>query len=387
MDKNIETRDDNKKESKRNPFVAWISENQWALVIALVLLGLLGLCMPLVTPHPITEITYESEVWGGETWVSYYFDSGDRIDLAGQILFGVGSAVVWPTLIFYCLAVAAAGLSALGKKKAAFYSASMFLLIVSGILLLISAPFYGYANALAEWSNYAVEGGSRYDFIEGYILEADSRLGVGAIWSACFMFVAALVAFSGASAKEKISVRDMTEIAMLSAAAIILDVIFHYIPDGQIGSISIATLPLFLIALRHGPNQGFLASGVIYGLITCFTDGYGIYLYPLDYLVAFGGIGVIGFFRPLIVGKDQTWYNVKGEIAIFVGVLLASCVRLVGSGASSMINYGYTFSASMVYNLPYIFVSDALCAAVLMGAYGPLLRLNARFALRRSLSE
>lgn len=383
MQEEQSTVEKNEKETRLSRFFNWISDNHWLLILGACCLALVGLAMPLVRPHPITSISYE--VYEG--YVYWSFDSASRVDLAGQILFGIDSAVVWPTLICYCMIVLGAILAIFGKKKASFYTASMILLILGGILLLISAPFYGYANALSEWGKYASIGGDKYDFVSGYINEADARLEIGAIWSSCFAFVGAFIAFSGAFAQEKLSVRDMTEIAMLSAAAIILDVIFHYIPDGNIGSISLAALPLFIIALRHGPAQGFMAAGIIYGLITCFTDGYGLYLYPLDYLVAFGGIGVLGFFRGLILGKGQNWYNVKGEIFIFVGVLLAAFVRLVGSGASSIINYGYSFSASMIYNIPYIFISDGLCAAVLMGAYGPLARMNAKYPIRHSLGE
>ena len=58
------------------------------------------------------------------------------------------------------------------------------------------------------------------------------------------------------------------------------------------GSVNISMLPMFVVALRHGPFKGFLASGIVYGMITCLLDAYGINTYPMEYLIGFGTIAI-----------------------------------------------------------------------------------------------
>ena len=54
----------------------------------------------------------------------------------------------------------------------------------------------------------------------------------------------------------KFSVRDIAEIAVLCALAVVLDK-FGKIPIGSTGgSINISTVPLFIIAFRHGWFKG-----------------------------------------------------------------------------------------------------------------------------------
>ena len=87
-------------------------------------------------------------------------------------------------------------------------------------------------------------------------------------------------------------------------------------------------------------------------------------------------------FRPLILGKTQTTYNIKGIVFIIVGTLLAAVVRLIGSGMSSIINYGYTLGAALIANIS-VFISAGICAAILVAVYGPLLSVNRLFPVDR----
>ena len=66
------------------------------------------------------------------------------------------------------------------------------------------------------------------------------------------------------------------------------------------GSINLAMLPLLIISLRHGPFKGFIGGGIIFGFITCLIDGYGLITYPLEYFLAFGIVGILGFFSHFI---------------------------------------------------------------------------------------
>ena len=362
----------------------------WIAALIASALIFIGLAMPLIATH---GATYDPATWGFE-------EAFERRELGAAIMFGLEGAVVWPYFLLYGAALIGTILLLVAhfdKKRASRYEVvSLLLFLVAGVMFLISNNFYGFCNAqatvgeAAKNTPYFEEGFSDnyYWYIKTYIATCDSRLGVGAIWSGALCFIAGLLAFSESLAKESISVREMTEIGLLVAASVGLDVLFHFIPNvpGFVGSISIALLPLYIVALRHGPAKAFLASSILYGIITCFTDGYGFFLYPLDYFVGYAGVAVLGFFRPLILKEGQSGYSVKGMIFIFVGVMLGSIVRFIGSGASSMVNYGYTFLAALVANA-YIFISAAICAVILMACYGPLQKLNAMFPLRKGLAD
>lgn len=164
------------------------------------------------------------------------------------------------------------------------------------------------------------------------------------------------------------SVRDICEIAIMSALAIVLDR-FVKIPIGSTGgSINISTLPLFIVALRHGWFKGFLASGVVYGLTTCLLDAYGMQFFVFDYLIAFGAIGIGGLLSRLIFNC----YNEKGAkgkvfafVLLVIMVLIFFVIRTLSASMDSMIFYGYTFWASVVYNVSYVGPSSIGVAIIL----------------------
>ena len=192
----------------------------------------------------------------------------------------------------------------------------------------------------------------------------------------CMLAVFSLIGASGYSRSR--SVKTIAEDGVLIASAFVLN--FIRIPIAPTaGSINLQMLPLMIIALRRGPLDGFVAGGIVYGLLTCLTDGYGLATYPFDYLIGFGSVAVLGFFRNLVLGKDQTTYNVKGMVFLTIGVILSTFVRFVGGCTSSMVLYGYDLVAAMVYNYIYIFVSGGLVLAVLLILYGPLVRINRLF--------
>ena len=200
---------------------------------------------------------------------------------------------------------------------------------------------------------------------------------IGLALAFAFALAASLFSFIYAFSKMPMTVHDIAEDAILIAAAFALN--FAKIPVPWAftgGSINFQMLPLFIIALRHGPLHGVVAGGLVYGLLTCFTEGYGFATYPFDYLIGFGSVAVLGFFKPLIMGKNQKSYNVMGEIFLALGVILATFVRLAGGTASSMVIYEYNFVDALLYNLTYVPASGVIALAVLMLLYGPLLRVN-----------
>lgn len=214
-----------------------------------------------------------------------------------------------------------------------------------------------------------------YGLIEGF-RSADIAWGSGVILFALATQFFCAISFSSFS---KQSVKTIAEDGMLIAAAFVLN--FIKIPLGSTGgSINFQMLPLFIIALRRGPLQGFVCGGVIYGLLTCLSDGYGFATYPFDYLIGFGSVGVLGFFRPLIFPKDDTKFVLwKAELFTFVGAIIATLVRFIGGTVSSMAIYNYPLVAAMSYNALYIPISGAAAFVVLAIMLPAIRQINRRF--------
>ena len=173
----------------------------------------------------------------------------------------------------------------------------------------------------------------------------------------------------------KFTTRDITESGILIASALALNFIKLF-PAPSGGSVNLQMLPLFLLAIRRGPVKGFIGCGIVYGLISCLTDGYGFAFFPFDYLLAFGGASFLGFFSRYVLSEEKINYNFKGELMLFIGGVGATVIRFIGGSISSMLFYSYTLAEAAVYNAGYVFISGGIALAVLMALYGPLLRIN-----------
>ena len=153
------------------------------------------------------------------------------------------------------------------------------------------------------------------------------------------------------------TVRDITEIAILCALAIALDR-FVKIPVGATGgSINLAGLPLFIIAMRHGWFKGFIGAGLVFGVTTCLLDAYGFQFFVFDYLIAFGCIGLaglVGYLIHTIFSKKEFKYQLLAYTLILLTVIAYCFIRTLSASIDSMIFYSYKFIPSIVYNISYI---------------------------------
>lgn len=96
--------------------------------------------------------------------------------------------------------------------------------------------------------------------------------------------------------------RVLTEAALAIALAFVLGLIKVFqMPYG--GAISLDMVPLILLALRQGPWVG-IAAGAAYGLLDLAVEP--VVLHPVqvifDYPLAFGVLGLAGFFQPTVRG-------------------------------------------------------------------------------------
>src|SRR5919206_4569380 len=96
--------------------------------------------------------------------------------------------------------------------------------------------------------------------------------------------------------------RVLTEAALAVALAFVLGLIKVWkMPFG--GSISLEMVPLILLALRQGPWVGIVA-GAAYGVLDLAIDPYVVHPVQVlfDYPLAFGALGLAGFFAPTVRG-------------------------------------------------------------------------------------
>ena len=149
---------------------------------------------------------------------------------------------------------------------------------------------------------------------------------------------------------EQSKTRMLAEAGVAIAIAQVLSfiTIFH-MPQG--GSIKAAALvPLMLYAYRWGGARGIFA-GVVYGIL------------HLDYLVAYGAIGVCGYFKDSISGL------ITGSI---VGIALRWAAS-VTSGAVVFASYApqgqNPWVYSMIYNASYMVPDGILNIVVLLFIY------------------
>jgi thiamine transporter len=102
----------------------------------------------------------------------------------------------------------------------------------------------------------------------------------------------------------KIQARILTEVVTMVALAGVLEFISGFIPFltmPQGGRVTLAAMvPIFFIAVRRGPRIGILA-GIAFGLVVLVEEPFVYHpiQFLLDYPLAFGALGLAGFFRKL----------------------------------------------------------------------------------------
>lgn len=347
----------------------WIKEHLWLFAIVAGLLVFLSLAGPILTSKGVSATYVEA---GADSYWEFA-KSSNRADVsAGQIFRS------WPFVCIYCLTLVGVGFSVAGHWRKNFYAASLLVFLCVGILFFTGTSLYDFTSC------YALIGGQTGDYLKDYSEVASTKLSFGCAFGGAFSFVAALLSLAASNSADSFNVYDISEIGILSGMAIALQ--FIKIQIGQTGgSINLGLIPLFIISLRHGPMKGFIASAFIFGLVTCLTDGYGFFTYPLDYLVGFGSCAALGLFSKLIFrsDKEKVW-TPMGFVWIAVGCILATLVRFMGSTASSMVNYGLGFKAALIYNAIYIPVTGAVSLGAMEALYLPLARLQKQFPAKSS---
>lgn len=217
------------------------------------------------------------------------------------------------------------------------------------------------------------------------ILTSQEKEGILAFCSIILVilaFLSVILLFISLNKKNMYSTYDIVEGAMLIAIAIALDLPGLKIRLGSGGgSISFTCVPLLILALRQGPIKGFIGAGIVYGLITCLLDGWGLFTYPFDYLLGYGSLCIVGFFKPLIFANEKITF--KGILFLSLGIVISIFVRLCAGTLSSIVLYEYKFVAALTYNIIYILPSGGISLALILLLYKPLLMIDRHFTNHR----
>lgn len=171
--------------------------------------------------------------------------------------------------------------------------------------------------------------------------------------------------------QKKNRILTLVECAILISLSVVLSYIkFDVGAEG--GSVSLVMVPLLVLAFRHGTVWGVCA-GLVFGFVKCVIGdglGWGLPSILLDYVLAYGVVGLAGLFRKM---KNGVIYGtlVGGMARFFVHFL--SGVVLYASYAGPI--YGLDFSNettmgvvlySIVYNGAFMVISIILTLVVMI---------------------
>lgn len=173
----------------------------------------------------------------------------------------------------------------------------------------------------------------------------------------------------------------LVEIALFSALAYVFDLLanlFQIKIWAQGGSISIAMVPIFLIAFRWGIKGGML-SGLLLGGLQVVT-GQAYIAHPvqglLDYFIAFLVIGLAGVFMKQIQQAIQAQSKRKVITYVIAGTLLGSFLRYAAHVIAGIVFFAEyapegtpVVLYSTVYNATYMlpaFILSAIFVSLLI---------------------
>lgn len=255
-------------------------------------------------------------------------------------------------------------------------SALFYILVISAIFLISASLVLLFFKKDLLGFCFSLIGLIIIVFLKYFVPEI--VIGPGQIFLIVIAFIIVAYSYSTAIEKLTLSINDIVEIGVLVALAIVFDLFIKIRIGANGGSISLVMLPLFIICLRKGFFKGFLACGLVFGLINCLMDGYGFATYQFDYLFGFGSLAILGIFRKLILNKEHR-LKIKGTVFIILGVVLSLIFRTIFSTISGVIIYEYTFVASLVYNVSYIGPSGLCVLIALIILYKPLLMIDKKY--------
>ncbi|MEJ6527107.1 MULTISPECIES: energy-coupled thiamine transporter ThiT [unclassified Exiguobacterium] len=171
--------------------------------------------------------------------------------------------------------------------------------------------------------------------------------------------------------KTRFKLQALIEISLFAALGLIFDLLIPYrLPQG--GSISLAMLPIFVMAFRHGLKGG-LATGALVGTLQLL---FGAYIFTpvqflLDYTVAYGLVGMAGVFAGRVKQAASNGATKTLATYLVLGALLGSMLRYAAHVISGIVFFaeyaeGPVVAYSLGYNATYMAPSFVISAIVLV---------------------
>ncbi|SFA80330.1 MULTISPECIES: energy-coupled thiamine transporter ThiT [unclassified Bacillus (in: firmicutes)] len=170
----------------------------------------------------------------------------------------------------------------------------------------------------------------------------------------------------------------LVEIAVFTALAYLLDLVSAFVfsriwPQG--GSVSIAMVPVFLMAFRWGIKGGVL-TGLLLGLLQ-FILGFASIYTPvqgvLDYLIAFSVLGFAGLFAGQVKSGLMENKRTKWITGLILGTVVGSVLRFLCHFISGIVFFGsYAPKGqpvalySLIYNGTYMLPSLIISAIIMI---------------------
>ncbi len=182
--------------------------------------------------------------------------------------------------------------------------------------------------------------------------------------------------------KTKQNLYALCECGIMVALAVVLSLPFLSIPWFWAlgGSVSLCAVPLLLIGYRHGLFWG-LGAGLVFGLADCLISGgigYGLPSVLLDYVLAYGMLGLAGLFRK----KGLLWLELGalvGNLARFAIHFLSGITIYRIALGDEIELFGHVFGAdeavlySILYNGSYM-LPNLLLSLLVLGLLYPALQ-------------
>jgi thiamine transporter len=167
----------------------------------------------------------------------------------------------------------------------------------------------------------------------------------------------------------------LIEVAMFTALALVLDLVpfLSFKVWAQGGSISLAMIPVFIVAFRWGIKGGLL-SGFLWGVLQIAVGQAWIMHWlqgSIDYLVAFTVLGFAGLFASNIKQAMKDGNTKAFFFYILLGVILGSILRFIAHFVAGIVFFESAIGGmnvwmySFLYNISYIAPSIVICTAAI----------------------
>ena len=206
--------------------------------------------------------------------------------------------------------------------------------------------------ALAEETQEAAETVAKAD--PTWLQDLVSKFGKtpGTTWVAVGVILALGVILLVVSRSSKKWTAKTIAFAALSIALSFILSCFRLYRMPQGGSVTPGSmLPLMLFSASFGVGPG-LAAGVVYGFLQYLQGGdfLNVWQFLLDYLLAFGALGLAGLARKL----PKSW-------GIYCAIIIAALARAISATLAGYMFWGSALWPSLVYNGTYLIPDTLIC--------------------------